>query len=255
MTSQRRWLGLLLAAAGLVPGRLRAQAVDSTQAQPVIVELMVGRDTTQTVSAYRVGDEALLPLSQLAGLAEIRSRPLPGGITELVFEPGDRRVAVDPAQPRIRAGDSTMTVGPLDRLTHEGEQYLATRIIGALLGVRFAINWNDLSVAIVDADSLPIARRMARERARSEFFASTDQQRSELTIPMDRSRWDGVVLDYSILAPSNDLLGSGAYSAGVGLDVLGGSLETSLATEGAPRDGNLRLDASWTGVWRDNLWV
>ncbi len=255
MTSPRRWLGLLLAAAALAPGRLRAQGVDSIQVQPVIVELMVGRDTTQTVSAYRVGGEALLPLSQLAGLAEIRSRPLPGGITELVFEPGDRRVTVDPAQPRIHAGDSSIAVGPLDRLTHEGEQYLATRIMGALLGVRFAVDWNELSVAIVDAESLPIARRMARERARSEFVASTDQQHSELTIPMERSRWDGVVLDYSILAPSNDLLGSGAYSAGVGLNVLGGSLETSLATEGAPRDGNLRLDASWTGVWRDNAWV
>ena len=260
MTSGRRWLGLALAAAALAaaalaPGRLRAQAVDSAQAQPVIVELMVGRDTSETVSAYRVGDEALLPLNQLAGLAEIRSRPLPGGVTELVFEPGDHRVAVDPAQPRIRIGDSTVTVGPLDRLTHDGEQYLATRVIGALLGVRFAVDWNELSVAIVDADSLPIARRTARERARAQFYSSADQERSELTLPMDRSRWDGVVFDYSILAPSNDAFGSGAYSAGVGLDVLGGSLETSLATMGAPRDGNLRLDASWTGVWRDSPWL
>lgn len=254
MTRERRWVSLALVAAALAPCRLRAQGVDSTLAQPVIVELMIGRDTSRTVSAYRVGDEALLPLTQLAGLAEIRTAPLPGGATELVLEPSDRRITLDPAQPRIRAGDSTVTLGPLDRLTHEGEQYLATRVIGALLNVRFAIDWNELTVAIVDADSLPIARRMARERARAEYFAAVDQK-PELSLPVDRAKWDGVVLDYSILAPSTDVFGSGAYSAGLGLDVLGGSLETSVATVGAPRDGNVRLDASWTGVWRDSPWL
>ena len=64
-----------------------------------------------------------------------------------------------------------------------------------------------------------------------------------------------MVLDYSILAPSEDLLGTGAYSAGLGLNLLGGSLEGRLASAGPPRDGAVRADASWTGVWRRSRYV
>jgi hypothetical protein len=64
-----------------------------------------------------------------------------------------------------------------------------------------------------------------------------------------------VVLDYSILAPSQDLLGTGAYSAGLGLNLMGGSLEGRLASSGPPRDGGVRFDASWAGVWRKSRYL
>ena len=44
----------------------------------------------------------------------------------------------------------------------------------------------------------------------------------------------------------------GAYSTGLGLNLMGGSLEATLASAGPPRDGNVRFDGSWTGVWRTN---
>jgi hypothetical protein len=64
-----------------------------------------------------------------------------------------------------------------------------------------------------------------------------------------------MVLDYSVLAPSQDLLGNGAYSAGLGLNLLGGSLEGRLASAGPPRSGAVRVDGSWTGVWRTSRYL
>jgi hypothetical protein len=229
--------------------------VDSTRAalgpDAIIVELAIGRYRSRTVPAFRSGEDALLPVSQIADEAEIATQALPGGGIELILQPGNRRVAFDPASPEIRSGRTTIRLTADDRVIQSGEQYLSTRVLTALLGTKFVINWPDLSVALLDADSLPVGRRIAREKAHAAFRAASEAGAPDLALGSERPRWDGVVLDYSLLAPSQDLFG-GAYSTGLGLNLMGGSLEASLASVGAPRDGNLRFDGSWTGVWRTN---
>jgi hypothetical protein len=232
-----------------------SSVVDSTKAalgpDATIVELAIGRYRSRTIPAFRSGEEALLPLSQVADQAEIATQALPGGGIELILQPGNRRVAFDPASPEIRSGRTTIRLTADDRIIQSGEQYLSTRVLTALLGTRFVISWPDLSVALLDADSLPVGRRIAREKAHAAFRAASEAGAPDLALGSERPHWDGVVLDYSLLAPSRDLFG-GAYSTGLGLNLMGGSLEASLASVGAPRDGNFRFDGSWTGVWRTN---
>jgi hypothetical protein len=127
--------------------------------------------------------------------------------------------------------------------------------LSRLLHVTFAVNWSDLSVGVLDADSLPVGRRVARERAHALFRRSGREGGPDLLLETERIRWDGMVLDYSVLAPSQDLMGSGAWSAGLGANLFGGSLQSRLASAGPPRDGDVRVDASWTGVWRKNRYV
>jgi hypothetical protein len=234
----------------LASSRLEAQATPDT----TIVELEIGRYASRTVPAFRLGGDALLPIAQLAEMAEIESKPLAGGGLELIIQPGAHRIAIDPAVPEIRADGRTVPLATTDRLVQFGDQYLSTRLIGSLLHTTFAVNWTDLSIAVLDADSLPIGRRVAREKARAAFREALAAQSPDRTLETDRPRWDGAVLDYSVLAPSQDVLG-GAYSTGLGLNLMGGSLEATLASAGAPRDGNVRFDGSWTGVWRTNPWV
>ena len=245
---------LSLAAALLAPRLAQAQTPDSA-GEPVIVELSVGRYGVRTVEALRVGRDVLLPLSVVAELAEVRYQRVPPGSVELVLEPGDRRALSDPATTRVRFGDTTLALTPADRIVRDGEHYLSTRILGALLRTTFAVNWEDLSVALLDADSLPVGRRRARERALAALRNGGDAATPDLALGLERVRWDGLVLDYSALMPANDLLGGGAYSAGLGLNLLGGSLEAGLASAGPARGGPARLDASWTGVWRTRRWL
>jgi hypothetical protein len=240
----------LVLSALLATSRVEAQAPPDT----TIVELEIGRYVSRTVPAFRLGDDALLPIAQLAEMAEIASKPLAGGGIELILQPGARRVAIDPGVPEIRGDGRTLPLTASDRIVQFGDQYLSTRVIGSLLHTTFAVNWGDLSVALMDADSLPIGRRIEREKARAAFREALVAQSPDRTLETDRPRWDGAVLDYSVLAPSQDMLG-GAYSTGLGLNVMGGSLEATLASAGAPRDGDVRFDGSWTGVWRTNPWV
>ena len=257
--SPARAAAALVAAASLAWSGLEAQgAGDSASAgrapDAIIVELSLGRYVSRTMPAFRWGDDALLPVAQLADLAEIATRPLPGGGLELVLQPGDHRVAMDPTSREIRAGAATVGVTPTDRVAYRGDQFLSTRLLSALLHVNFNVNWADLSVAVVDADSLPVGRRLVREKARAAFREALAARTPDLALGTERTHWDGAVLDYSILAPSQDVLG-GAYSAGLGFNLMGGSLEATLASAGPPRDGNVRFDGSWTGVWRENPWV
>jgi hypothetical protein len=246
---------LVLAATLLAPRPAQAQAQTHGPGEPVIVELSVGRYGVRTVEALRVGREVLLPLSVVAQLAEVRFQRVPPASAELVLEPGARRAVSDPATTHIRFGDTTLALTPADRIVREGEHYLSTRILGALLRTTFAVNWADLSVALLDADSLPVGRRLARERALAALRHGGDGVTPDLALGLERVRWDGLVLDYSALMPANDLLGGGAYSAGLGLNLLGGSLEAGLASAGPARGEPARVDASWTGVWRTRRWL
>ena len=251
-----RWaVPALLLAALLAPRATHAQGLDSTGLEAVLVELSVGRYGSRTVPAYRSSGDALLPVMQLAELAELRARILPDSSIELTLRPERRPVRLDPARWEIRGPDATLELTPADRLIRVDDQYLSTRVLSRLLHVTFAVNWSELSVAVLDADSLPVGRRIARERAHAQFRRTGLEGGPDLALASERTRWDGMVLDYSMLAPTQDIMGTGAWSAGLGANLLGGSLQGRLASEGAPRDGDVRVDASWTGVWRRSPYV
>ena len=79
--------------------------------------------------------------------------------------------------------------------------------------------------------------------------------RADVTLGLQRPRWDGVVVDYSLFAPSNDPVGGSTYGVGLGADVGGGSLEILAQSLGPAAAGQVHVDASWIGVWRDNRWL
>jgi hypothetical protein len=252
-----RWaVPALVLTALLAPPAAHAQTVaDMTGLEPVLIELSVGRYGSRTVPAYRSSGDALLPVLQLSELAELRAVPLSAGTIELTIHPNRPPVVLDPARWEIRGSDATLQLTPADRIVKADEQYLSTRVLSRLLRVTFAVNWGELSVGVLDADSLPVGRRVARERAHALFRRSTLDGGPDLALETEHIRWDGMVLDYSLLAPTQDLMGSGAWSAGLGANLLGGSLQGRLASTGPPRDGDVRVDASWTGVWRKSPYV
>ena len=255
MIARRPGLVLLLTTL-LAPAALRAQgAADSAGLERVIVELGIGRYGSRTVTAYRSSGDALLPVLQLAELVELRSLSRADGVVELTLQPGRQVVALEPSRWEIRTGEGAVALTPADRVVEPDDQYLSTRVLSQLLHVGFSVNWAELTVTLLDADSLPVGRRVARERAHALFRSSAGAGTPDLSLGMERIRWDGMVLDYAMLAPSHDLLGSGAYSTGLGLNLLGGSLEGRVASAGPPREGGLRVDASWAGVWRKSRYL
>lgn len=226
-----------------------------TAAEPVIVELRIGRVARATVQGFRVRTEVLLPLSQFLQLVEIRHRLSPAGRLDATMDPGNRRIMIDARRDTMQLGDRLVRIEPEFRLYQDGELYVGAERLGDLFGLRFAVDWAELTVTVVDAGDLPIARRLRREAAREAYLRQAEGPKADFVLGQERPSWGGVVLDYSLFAPSVDPIGGSNYSLGLGADLVGGSLEVLAQSVGAASDGQVHVDASWTGVWRDNRWV
>src|SRR6266478_3524682 len=234
---------------------LGAVVPQDTVPELVVIDLRIGRITSTTVQAYRVRSEVLLPLSQFFQLVEISHRLTPDGRLEATVDPGNLRIVIDPRSDSMQYGDRRVRIEREFIRFESPELYVGSERLGDLFGVTFAVDWADLTATVIDPSSLPIARRLLREAAREAYLRRPDGMRADVTLGLQRPSWDGVVVDYSLFAPSTDPLAGSTYGFGLGADVGGGSLEMLAQSVGRADLGRLHVDASWTGVWRENRWV
>ena len=247
---------LLLRAPLLLVAALHAHQVPrDTAPEPVVIDLRVGRITGMTVQAYRVRSEVLLPLSQFFQLVELRHRVTPDGRLEATVDPGNVAIIIDPRSDSMQYGDRRVRIEREFIRFESPELYVGSERLGDLLGVMFVVDWSDLTATVVDPSGLPIARRLRRESAREAYLRRPDGTRADVTLGLERPSWDGVVVDYSLFSPSADPLAGSTYGFGLGADVGGGSLEMLGQSVGRADEGRVHVDASWTGVWRENRWV
>src|SRR6266699_1934212 len=244
------WLGVAGAPVAAAQGVARPDT-----AEPILAELRLGHVASRTVAALRVRTEVLLPLTQFLQLAEIRYRVSSTGRLEATVDPGGRRLVID-------AGGDTMSYGArrvrLEReykSFREGELYVGAERLGDLLGSRFVVDFSELTVTMADPGDLPVARRLRREAARTALLRPRETTHPDLLLAAERPHWDGLVFDYTLLAPSGDLLAGSGYTGALGADAFGGSLELVASSVGRAADGVVQIAGSWTGVWRDHRWL
>lgn len=251
----RRSAGRPLTAA--IDAQLARQAARSGPGNPddpILLELTLGRIASRTVEGYRVGEHALVPLTAFLELAELRVLRRPDGRIETTIQPGNVPVVLDPASRELKVGGHRQTLGPADLILGDRDLYLNTDVLGRMLGIEWDVSWPDLQVAVVDPTPLPIARRIRREAVlRARTSHASQAAFTGLQLGVDRTGVTGMVLDYSVLTPT-DGIGAGAYASTLGLDLLGGSFALGVQSQG--NDGrDPRVDASWTGIWRESPYL
>jgi hypothetical protein len=239
-------------AAAPVPPRPPAD----TLAEPVVIDIRLGKLGGATVQAFRLGDEVLLPLGAFLDLAEVRHDPVANGQLGALLQPGDRRLLAD-ARTRVVSVEGTrITLAPSSIRVDGEELYLAADALARVLGIAFRVDWAELSVNVDDPAALPIALRLARMGGRaSRLRAASD---AETPPPVDVSRtlahplFDGAVLDYAFAMPSARPLENGSFALQFGADLLGGALQSNIAGLNGLTGVNVHTVTSWTGVWRDS---
>jgi len=218
------------------------------------VELLLGRVAARTVEGYRVGDEALVPLRAFLELARVRVRQVTPGRLEAVLEPGGRPLVVDRGAAVARAGDRRVPLDTGRVVADATELYVPTGVLEALLRVRVLVDWGALTVVVPDPRGLPVHDAAVREEARRAFLRAGAVERADRYERLPRAG-GGLSLDYALTLPSSSPVEEASYAVRGGLDLLGGSLEAGVASIGPARDGEVRVDASWLGVWRGARWV
>ena len=226
---------------------------DSVEA--VIVELRMGRLASRTVQAFRARTEALVPITEVLQLGEVAYRLSPEGRLDAVMNPGGRRLVIDAHRDTMILGDRRVRIEPDFLLFRDGLLYVGAERLGDLFSTPILVDWTELTVSIVDPTVFPAGLRAQRQAAREAFLRRVELQTAELALPAERRRLDGLVLDYSVLAPSEAPVQGATYTATLGADLLGGSLELGVASVGPVRSGAARLEGSWTGVWEDRPWL
>ena len=229
--------------------RAQAPAIDS-----VLIELQLGRIAGRTVEAFRVGDNALVPLGTFFDLAEVRSTRRPDGAIDAIIQPGNVPFTLEPASRSLKVGSTRYTLSATELVQTDTDLFVDTRILGKAFDIAWDISWPDLQVVVVDPSLLPVARRIRRDAmVQAQLAASSSQAYVGQSLGIERTRFDGVVFDYSLLTPMNNLDGA-AYSGVLGLDVMGGSLALGLESQ-TGLGATPRTLASWTGVWLQSPWL
>ena len=129
MNRALHFLALLLSLAGSGP-RLAAQ-----QAEPVLVELQLGRLTSRTVEAFRDEDAALIPVGAFFDLAEIRVSRRTDGTMEALVQPGNVPFVLDPASSSLQLGKDHFALSPDQLKATPADIYLDTRVLGRAFGL------------------------------------------------------------------------------------------------------------------------
>lgn len=226
-----------------------------TGLEPVLVDLQIGRLVSRTVAAFREDSAALVPLGAFFDLAEIGYTLSPAGVLEARLEPSGEDLRVAAGGDTVAVGRRRIPVSASDVIFRDGTLYMATAPLGAMLGLEFEVSWPDLTVTVLNPDSLPVARRIRRDQMRA-LLAERFGARPDTTLGLMRTRWDGLVLNYNIVFPfSDNLVGGASYQFALGAQLAGGSLELGVRSLGSLESGSTEFAATWKGVWIDNRWV
>lgn len=241
---------LLLLAGSLAPAPVQAIARDT--AEPVIVELALGRLVSRTLVAYRVGRAALLPVAAVLELAEIRVDRVGDSTLTATVYPSGESLLLDGRTRSVSLGPRRIALEPDDLLVADGALYLSTTALGAALDLDWSVSWTDLRAVALDPSRLPVAERLTREWQRRTRSLAAERLTPERTLAAGRPAVDGLVLDYSVVAPAGRSLREAAFATGLGLDVFGGSLTAQVQSQGAAAGSPVRSDVSWHGVFPES---
>ena len=215
----------------------------------VIIELRIGRVAERTIVAMLDGDRVLVPARPLFELIEMRTEVDAEGCLHVVRQPENTELFVDGQLAIARAG--TVVLPRPQVVVHNagGELYLGSELIAGLLGVRVEVDLGELTVTLDPADSLPVGRRVARERAREARFGAGASVIPDRVLGPNPDPVGGAALDWTLTVPDMETPELSAYGLRLGTRVLGGGLD--VRHEGV-RGAQGRSTGSWIGQWPEH---
>ncbi len=221
----------------------------------VVLELRLGEVASVTVPAFRFGEEALIPLVTLLRVAEVRTVFHDYGAIEAVMQPGNIPLLVGLADQVMAYGARRVPIARDLKLLRGRELYVSARVFAELIQIPVDVSWSDLTVWFPEVGSLPVARRIARLNARRRLLANPAESTGPaLSYALRRPPLDGLVVDYTIVAPTANLGGT-SYSVAAGVNAFGGSLDGTVSGAGASSARPMLYTGGWSGVWATNPYV
>ena len=236
---------MLAAALVVMTGAAPLRAQETVEA--TLLEVRLGQSATLAMRAERDGERLWLPIAELASALELEIVSRSATRVTLRRWPSRSLITFDRDSMLVQFGASPVRVAPGALRTSDGELMADIGALQAILQTPVEISLSDLVISVPSIDSLPVGRRVARERARARLARLAGDGDGDVA-PLARPLADGTVVDYSLNLPLTGARTSPGWSTAIGTGVLGGSLE--LSTGAIAGGARLPTLSSWTGVWR-----
>ena len=210
---------------------------------PSAIMLALARDTTVLVTAG--------PLLALAEIAVTASGP------------ARLTAAIEPTGPAFRLdADSGLIVVNRERravpaghlVTRDGELYVSTDVLAAVLNVHLSASLAELTVQVRNAAHLPAVRRLERARRRARLAADRAPPPALVLAP-ERPLVDGAVFDWGITSLTEDPLDASSLRLGLGAQILGGSAVVEHVERRTSTGAERETRGSWIRAWHTTPWV
>ncbi len=132
---------------------------------------------------------------------------------------------------------------------------MSTEVLAVALDVTMELDWVDLTVVVRNADHLPVMQRLERERRRERTLGAPVSRLPVYDVPQQRSVADGAVLDWAVTTATRDPFNASGVDLGLGVQLLGGSLDVR-HTERTTTVGRIHSTlASWNKAWPRQRWL
>lgn len=236
---------------------LGAAAAAAQEAGPaeILVEMRLRDGPREVVFALARDSLILAPLGRFLDLAGIAvGEVVAGQRVAGRIEPSGVPFAFDLATGTARGLTGEISLAPGHVVWREPELYVATGVLGAVFGVEFRMDWASLALLVEETGHLPVVQRAVRARRRAVVFAEHERP-PPVTVPVQRPFADGAVLDWSVQSATTDPLTSSIVQAGLGAQVLGGSLIAEHSAQLTPAEDVHRTTASWVRAWPGQPWL
>lgn len=224
--------------------------------QEILLEFRIGRLTSHTLRAFSDGAVALLPATAVFQIAELEQVLLPTGVLSATLYPERLRILIDPdSATATRNGEPVDVRDGWIIPDSDGEIYVATPVLEALLDLTVVTDWVELITVVTTPEALPLGRRLAREARWEMLRGRSGSGRDAFPLELQAPAVGGAVLDWGLSSNMSDLRNSAAYSVGLGARVLGGGLRITSRSLGPAAQGLNRVDATWETVFPDAGWI
>ena len=236
-------------------GGPHASAERDTAYTDAVIRLDIEDGPSAVLPALAYNETLLLPLHQFFAMAEIRVAAFALRDSAVaILEPGGIPIRFDPGARLVMRGAGRIPYDSLDVVWWDGDLYVSTGVLDRVLGVSTSVEWADLSATMGQAGSLPVVRRLRRERRRQMLYREQPLL-GGLEIPLRQRTVDGAVLSWSLTAASGGQADQQALDLGLGAQLLGGSLELRPRFWGGIGGSGSQLLESWSRVWPGQGWI
>jgi hypothetical protein len=221
-----------------------------------VVEVRVARGPDAVLLALVHDSTMLLSADQFFNLVELRTTALrPDQSYAVIQEPEGTRIEFSTPESSVTRGSSVFTIPPGHATWSDGSFYVSTEVVAAALDVITEVDWVELVVVVRNSDRLPVIQRLEREQRRAVALGEPVPTLPIYDVPMRPNVADGAVLDWAVTTSTRDPFNASGVELGLGVQLLGGSLDAR-HTERTTSAGRFHSTlASWNKAWPRHRWV